>query len=256
MRTVAYNVYGCTGWPDDVAAERWGGSGGDRVLNRLVTEIESSVSPDVLTLSEAPRPDLVQKLANGLGMSVQTFPSRGNWPGALLTTGQIREAETLASRLNGPPSSLFTRHAGRAVVSVDGSDLVVYSAHFHPSESDTRKHEIDRFRSALVSDVESGQPVILQGDLNHKPDQPEYEIWRDTGLRDAFAVMGSPKPTIKADNPDRRLDYVWVSESLRDRLEAARVVDDPPFGAGADRSNADGPFLSDHLPVAVDINIE
>lgn len=256
MRTIAYNVYGCAGWPEAAVEETWRTEDTGGVVDQMVAELDAE-NPDLLTFAEAPPEEtgeeVIREIAAGLEMEVRVFPSRGDWPGALFTDFRIRETATVPDLLDEPPADLFTRHAGRAVVAAGDREIVVYSVHLHPSEEAIRMREIERLRDVLEEDVRSERPVVLQGDLNHRPDGPEYEEWRDVGLTDACAACGTgAESTFPADEPAKRIDYVWVSEHAAERLEAARALYERPFGAGPDLASPDGSFLSDHLPVAAE----
>jgi len=256
MRTIAYNVYECTGYPEDAVEETWrsGGEseGEDGVVDRMIAALDSE-APDLLTFTEAPPVAVVEAVAAGLGMEARVFPSRGDWPGALFSDLPIREAATVPDLLGQPPADLFTRHAGRAVLGADDREIVVYSVHLHPEAEATRLREVESLRDPLEADVRSDRPVLLQGDLNHRPDGPEYGAWADVGLTDACAVGdASAEPTFPADDPEKRIDYMWGSERASERLTAARTLSERPFGRGSDPASPGDPFLSDHLPVAAE----
>ena len=89
--------------------------------------------------------------------------------------------------------------------------------------------------------------MLLIGDLNHSPEQPEYEMWRKGGWVDTFAQVGKGDGfTIKADLPKWRIDFVWATG-----LIAKQVVESKPLYQGAFRLNIADPqsvALSDHLP--------
>ena len=97
-------------------------------------------------------------------------------------------------------------------------------------------------------DLDAGRTVVLQGDLNHEPDGPEYPRWVAAGLVDSFVAKGSGQPlTIPSTKPKKRIDYVWASESLAPRAAGCRVLFE-----GAFRTNPEDPrsfALSDHIPV-------
>jgi endonuclease/exonuclease/phosphatase family metal-dependent hydrolase len=99
----------------------------------------------------------------------------------------------------------------------------------------------------MEADLEAGRSMLLIGDLNHSPEQPEYEMWKKGGWVDAFTEVGKGNgATIKADLPKWRIDYVWASGSI-----AKHVVESKPLYQGAFRLNiADQQSfaLSDHLP--------
>jgi endonuclease/exonuclease/phosphatase family metal-dependent hydrolase len=99
----------------------------------------------------------------------------------------------------------------------------------------------------MEADLEAGRSMLLIGDLNHSPEQPEYEMWKKGGWVDTFTEVGKGNgATIKADLPKWRIDYVWASGSI-----AKHVVESKPLYQGAFRLNiADQQSfaLSDHLP--------
>ena len=100
----------------------------------------------------------------------------------------------------------------------------------------------------MAADIESGRSMLLQGDLNHQPEGPEYKRWRDAGLVDTFAARGIGQPyTIPSRDPQARIDYVWAHGPIAERLSECRVLYE-----GAFRTNPDDPgsvALSDHVPV-------
>lgn len=115
-------------------------------------------------------------------------------------------------------------------------------------------------------------PFVLAGDFNVAETfkfnvQSNKETIRrffDLWLVDAlYYVHGGPVPTYlnpkRRDDPVRRaehqIDYVFISETLKDRIQNAFV---PPqekvFGSAA--GFGDSKMLSDHLPVVVDLDID
>ena len=53
--------------------------------------------------------------------------------------------------------------------------------------------------------------AVLGGDLNSRPDSPEYATIEAAGFFDPFVVTGSrPAFSDPAINPSKRIDYVWV----------------------------------------------
>ncbi len=247
MRTIAYNVYGATGFPEPPETVD-GANAGDiaRELDRF--------EPTIVSFAEAPPRETVDSFAAELGMESTFFPSRGDWPGAICSTYPIVNACPLQDELAELPADLLTRHGGRAVLETPIGEVVVYSLHLFPhgDAHDRRLREISRVRALIAEDLADDRSVILQGDLNHPPTGPEYLEWRLLGLIDAYAAVGTgPGATIKAHDPNRRIDYVWVDASLRDRMTDARVIRTPPFGPGDPGDELAGRFLSDHLPVSV-----
>ena len=245
LRVIAYNIYGCTGWPRD-RAQRAAVKG--QIPARLAQEL-ALYEPDIINFSESPGESVVKDIAKRLGMQYVFFPSAGNWPGALLSRYKITAAQNVPLRQSERPQDLFTRHWGRATVQVpDAGPLIVHSAHLHPSvDPKTRLREIPRMLEAMEQDFQANRSMLLMGDLNHNPDTQEYKLWIDAGWVDTFAKVGKGKGfTIKADKPQHRIDYVMAAGWM-----VKQVLSSKPLFEGAFRTNQADPAsfaLSDHLP--------
>ena len=246
MRTIAYNVYGATGYPEPTHARD------GAIADDLATELGAQ-DAEVLSFSEAPPLEVVESIGAELGMETAFFPSRGNWPGAVFSVYPISSAAPLHADLPDLDDELLTRHAGRAVLEAPFGELVVYSIHLYPKADahDRRLREIGRIRDRIETDVASDRRVLLQGDLNHPPTATEYDEWRLLGLTDTYVAAGiGPSKTIKAFDPDRRIDYIWADGSLTEQLVEAQVIQKAPFGSGDPNNPLPDRFLSDHLPVS------
>ena len=245
LRTITYNVLACTGYWSRDGRERRARAYTPAAAARRFADALGRHAPDLLTFAEAPAPALVRDIARRLGMRCVFFPSPQAWPGALCTSDVIEEAAPLTPE----DETLFTRHAGRALLRrPDGSRLAVYSAHLHPSDHELRAREQDQLLAAIHRDLEAGRDVVLQGDLNHRPEMPEYERWLVAGLRDAMAAappLDERAHTFRSDLPMARLDYVWTAGSIAREPTTAEVLRGVPFSAGL----GEDPPLSDHLPV-------
>jgi endonuclease/exonuclease/phosphatase family metal-dependent hydrolase len=130
----------------------------------------------------------------------------------------------------------------------NGRALIVHSAHLRPgAEPEIRQREISEMLKSMKAGLEAGRSMLLIGDLNHSPDQLEYEMWKKAGWGDTFAQAGKGNgATIKADLPKWRIDYVWATGPI-----SKHVVESRPLYQGAFRLNiADQQSfaLSDHLP--------
>jgi endonuclease/exonuclease/phosphatase family metal-dependent hydrolase len=90
------------------------------------------------------------------------------------------------------------------------------------------------------------------GDLNHKPEQPEYMQWINSGFIDTFIEAGSGSGlTIRADNPTRRIDYILIHG-----IKAENIFNSQALFKGAFRTNAKDSSsyaLSDHIPYYAEI---
>ena len=248
LRTITYNVLACRGFPttdDNRAVLRAARS---QMTARMALEL-ALYEPDIVTFQESPAESVSAEIADRMGMNYTYFP--GGYPGTVITRFEITEStnKPLAPSV-GPDEvrGLFTRHWGRAVLKTDDGDLALYSAHLHPGNVETRGKEVTQMLAAMSADIESGRDMILQGDLNHMPDGPEYQRWVDAGLRDALVEKGDAAAfTFASTEPRFRIDYVWSHGPIADCLTECRVLFE-----GAFRTNSDDPksfALSDHIPV-------
>jgi len=206
--------------------------------------------PDIITFQESPAESVVAEIAGELGMNYTYFA--GGFPGALITRFEIAEStnKPLAPTADANDvKGLFTRHWGRADLKTEDGDLVVYSAHLIAGDrEDVREREVTQMLAAMEADLQSGRPMILQGDLNHSAEAPEYPRWVDAGLLDTFAAAGVGEPlTYRSTRRRVRVDYIWVHGPLAERVSECRVLFE-----GAFRTNPEDPksfALSDHVPM-------
>ena len=247
--TVTYNVFACRGYPSTEDNRPVMANARAQIPTRIALEL-ALYEPDIITFQESPDESVVAEIAGGLGMNYTYFA--GGFPGAVITRFEIAAStnKPLAPTADADDAwGLFTRHWGRANLKTEDGDLVVYSAHMFPgNREDIREREVSQMLAAMEADLHSGRSMILQGDLNHSPDDPEYGRWVDAGLRDMFAAAGAGDGfTIRSTQRFARIDYIWAHGPLAERVTECRVLFE-----GAFRTNPDDPksfALSDHLPV-------
>jgi endonuclease/exonuclease/phosphatase family metal-dependent hydrolase len=246
LRVIAYNIFRLTGWPHQRRLAQQAVAKG-QMAKRLAMEL-SLHEPDIINFSESPSEKLTKEVAELLGMNHVRFPSGGNWPGTLLSKFEITESRN--TPLDGErPKELFTRHWGRGTVKLpNGDPLIVHSAHLYPTaDPKIRLDEIRAMIESMKTDLDAGKSMLLIGDLNHGSDTDEYRLWIDAGWVDTFAKVGNGDgPTIKADIPKWRIDYVMAAGPI-----ANRVTESRPLFEGAFRLNINDKesfALSDHLP--------
>jgi endonuclease/exonuclease/phosphatase (EEP) superfamily protein YafD len=209
---MTYNVLQCSGFwsrdaderavrafPREEAAERFASA-----LARFASAL-ARFEPDIVTFCESPGVATTDAIAERLRMTCITFPSPQRWPGTLMTRLDVIEAE--------PPepaaAELFTRHRGRARLSLgDGEEIGLDSAHLHPSGQAIRAREERALTTAIRDDIDAWRSVLLQGDLNHRPDMTEYACWSAAGLLDAARGAGDEAHSFRSDLPMARLDYI------------------------------------------------
>jgi endonuclease/exonuclease/phosphatase family metal-dependent hydrolase len=246
LRVIAYNIYVAKGWPEDRPPAKEAVRKG-QMAKRLAMEL-ALYEPDIINFSESPSEAITKEVAAHLGMNHIRFPSGGNWPGTLLSRLEITESENVPLGRE-RPKELFTRHWGRATIKLpSGELLIVHSAHLHPAEDPAiRLQEIKAMLATMKPDLDAGRPMLLIGDLNHRPDKEEYELWKAAGWVDTFAKFSKGDGlTFRSDKPEHRIDYVLAAGPI-----AKEVVESRPLFEGAFRLNPadDRAFaLSDHLP--------
>jgi endonuclease/exonuclease/phosphatase (EEP) superfamily protein YafD len=251
LRTITYNVLQCSGfWSRDAEERAARAFSADEAAERFASAL-APFEADIVTLCESPAPAVSEAIAATLGLRCITFPSPRDWPGTLMTrleVGQVAEQPPRRAK------DVFTRHRGIARLRLDdGTELGLHSAHLHPNDDEVRAREQRDLLASIREDLEAGRSVLLQGDLNHRPDMPEYEGWAAAGLVDAAAGAGEEAHSFRADLPMARIDYVWAGGPLATRRVAARTLVEPPFTALTAEDPATPP-LSDHLPVLAEFD--
>jgi endonuclease/exonuclease/phosphatase family metal-dependent hydrolase len=228
-------------------------NGGGRRLREIAGVIRSQ-RPDVVALQEATSRRKAGRLARELDMELVFGEANGKFHVAWLCRMPVRRGENhrvpgLAKTMleielawDGQPLRMFTTHLA------GGAEAI------HPS----REMPIILERLQRLG----GEPHLLAGDLNSlhpgdgvgplppglEPmgdaidDDPRLAI-RDilaAGYTDCFRALHpeSPGYTYPAERPWLRLDYIFASPALAERLDASGIVDD-----------SDARRASDHLPI-------
>jgi len=206
-----------------------------------IAQVIENSQPDIVALQEVSRGwvvsgrvDMLTWLSQRLDLPYVFGPTADPfWGNAILSRYPIVEY-TLYDL---PPRDLFVLR-GFTVALIDlgnGDRLQVITTHYHHLEEDT---DIRQLQSDAVIDFWDGaERTVLLGDLNAQPNDPEMEMLRQAGLVDAMAGIEPPAYTYPSVNPERRIDYIWVSPDLRISDVWVPV------------SNA-----SDHLPVVAEID--
>ena len=244
LRTIAYNVLQCTGYPsmpkgqtprpvDDMAD--------------LFAKTLSAYDPDIVTFSESPKEPVSRAIADRLRMQCLYFPSGEWWPGTLMTRLQVVRSQNCPMREGTRPADLFTRHWFMAVLRRGNEDLVLHNLHLHPNNNEVRAREVTEVLKSLEPDMKAHRSIILQGDFNHTPLMPEYQRWLEAGFLDTFGTEAKTVLTFPSDEPNRRLDYVLAYGPIAARIKKAHRLDEGQLRKKP--GDAWSFALSDHLPV-------
>jgi len=184
--SMSYNILACLGFPKTAANEERFSRLAQQQPARMAQEL-LLYRPDLVNFSESVTRQTAETIARAMHMNHVWFPPgvpsfNGypiGFPGTILTRFQITESQD--SPGNSDPE-LYTRHWGRAVIHTGAEEIVVHSAHLNPHKSELRLREIDGILAVMEKDMKSGRSILLQGDLNHGPEAPEYERWVKAGL--------------------------------------------------------------------------
>jgi endonuclease/exonuclease/phosphatase family metal-dependent hydrolase len=141
------------------------------------------------------------------------------------------------SRYGLPPGDLFiSRGFIVALIDLgDGQQIKVIDTHFHHLEGQSDIRQLQS--GAVLSFINSidNNNIVLLGDLNAEPSDPEIAILYQNRLIDAARKIDPQLAyTFPSSNPQQKIDYIFVSYDLRNRIGDATI----PFSTA-----------SDHLPV-------
>ena len=205
-------------------------------MESLAQVIEDS-NPDIVALQEVSRGwvvngrfDMITWLSHRLDMPYVFGPTTGPlWGNAILSRYPILGY----TQRDLPPRDLFLLR-GLTVALIDlGNDtrLKVVATHFHHLDGDT---DIRQLQAGVTLDFLAGADrTVLLGDFNAHANDREMEMFRQAGLVDTAAALDpAPACTFPSTNPQKRIDYIWLSTDLKVNCIQVPV------------SNA-----SDHLPV-------
>ena len=131
---------------------------------------------------------------------------------ALLSKYPILSAEKFM--LPSPPPEEFPdywvedRCMLKATIDVQGNIVTVFVIHFGLSPEELRR------ATEAVKKYVHGSKVILMGDFNMTPDNPFIADIKAI-LTDTADFFNSPKLSFPSDNPDRKIDYMFVSNDVK-----------------------------------------
>jgi endonuclease/exonuclease/phosphatase family metal-dependent hydrolase len=208
-------------------------------MEALARVIEDS-DPDIVALQEVSRGwvvngrlDMLTWLSQRLDLPYIFGPTADPlWGNAILSRYPIIEY----TQRDLPPRDLFILR-GFTVALIDlgnGDSLQVMATHYHHLEEDTSIRQVQSH--SIIAFWEGDERTVLMGDLNAEPSHAEMQMLQVAGLVDAMAGVDPPEYTFPSFDPDRRIDYIWVSPDLT-----------------ASDAHIPVSTASDHLPVVAEI---
>lgn len=244
IRTMTYNVHGCVGSDGKLDHAR-------------IAEVIASENPDVVALQEldvsrerSGRAHQARLIAEQLNMRYHFHPAMrikeeeqygdallARWPLALRKAAEL---PTVKERLAFEP-----RGALWASIEVDGVEIQVINTHLGLSNNE-RKAQIEALMGhEWVRHPQcASTPHVLCGDFNALPGSKVHQrACRDMGDTQHMLAGHRPKATFPSRWPLIRLDYIFVSSSLR--CKGVRIV-----------NSRLARIASDHLPLVADLELE
>ena len=176
-------------------------------------DVIRKANPDWVAIQEIDRGtdraghvDQTAELARLCGMK-GTFVRKVGRPGGDYGLAVLSKEEPVSVSKILMPGSSHTR----CVEIVEFSDYFVACTHF-PLSAERRLMAAEIVRLNLVG---KDKPVFLAGDLNAAPDSPEI-----AELKKDFTILSdTSRPTFRADNPRRCIDYILVDSLHADRVD-------------------------------------
>jgi len=208
----------------------------------LVAATLRELKPDVVCLQEAPRflrwRSQCAELARESRLSM-VGGGRGSGANVVLASLRTHVHGVVECPLPGSPRR-HRRGLAIAVFDIAGARVLVAGTHLSLDPSERAAQATEAVRRVGELDVVH---VVLCADVNDVPGSPTWHALCET-LRDAHAVAPSGGTlTFPTADPNRRIDAIFVSESIE-------VV-----GAGVPGGLGDSVGASDHLPVLADLRL-
>jgi endonuclease/exonuclease/phosphatase family metal-dependent hydrolase len=93
------------------------------------------------------------------------------------------------------------------------------------------------------------EPALLVGDLNATPESYPMVKIRSSEWTDVWGKLHPKDPgyTFESGKPEKRIDYIWANQALKDKIEEIAIV--------ADNQDAEGIRPSDHLGLLAILNL-
>ena len=186
-------------------------------------EMIRKVNPDWVAIQEIDRctkraghVDQTAELAKMCGMK-GTFVKKVDRPDGDYGLAILSKEEPLAVSKILMPGSSHTR----CVEIVEFRDYIVACTHFPLKEW----HRLRAAEIVRLNLTDRGKPVFIAGDFNAMPESPEI-----AELKKDFTILSdTAKPTFRADNPTKCIDYIMIDSAHADRVDVQsyETIPDP-----------------------------
>lgn len=217
----------------------------------------AALQPDLLGLQEVVYPMQQDRIIGAAGEG--RYAALRGWAGRPDYGNSLLVREPLAGESVDRLDLGLNRSALRAVVPLDGVDLLVVVTHLHHEVDGAR--ERDEQAAALLAWLAVAPPTwaqVVVGDFNANPGEPAVARMRAAGYRSALAEANGAEPAVTwpsgiqapgmdTDGDPACLDYIWIGGDIHAsaaRLEFDRpAVDDPTL------------FPSDHFGLSARLEL-
>ena len=186
-------------------------------------EMIRKVNPDWVAIQEIDRGtkraghvDQTAELAKMCGMH-GTFVKKVDRPDGDYGLAILSKEKPLAVSKILMPGSSHTR----CVEIVEFRDYIVACTHFPLKEW----HRLRAAEIVRLNLTDRDKPVFIAGDFNADPESPEI-----AELKKGFTILSdTSKPTFRADNPTKCIDYIMIDSAHADRVEVQsyETIPDP-----------------------------
>lgn len=218
LRVLSYNIHHGEGVDHKVDLPR-------------IAEVIKSVKPDLVALQEVDSGvrrtagiDQPQELARLTGMEV-VFGNNIRYQGG--DYGNAVLSQLPIKRRKNHPLPSFYEGEQRGVLEVEvetgvpGQSVLFFATHLDYRPSDEERLASVKFINDLATSRE-GQPALLAGDLNAKPDSRTLRGFKKSWT----SVNEEDLPTFPVEKPTRQIDFILFRLAERWKAVEARVLDE------------------------------
>ncbi len=245
---ITHNAYWFQGCPSVWGRER--AMAHPRVLHSL-TALYASLHPNLLCLQEVPEKATFDRLARELNMHGLYAPGgiRAVYGGAVLVNDPSATFRNHSSTIT-PTGRPFERVCIAVRVAFGNRRLLLVNIHLS-SNRYLPPDQGERIRLAELDTLFTlyPHPDLVVGDMNATPQSAVYLEMTTRGYVDTGLLGGDLPTTVDG----RRLDYIWIHNSLAHLVSESHLADDRKFYLPSTRPPT---ALSDHRPVVVRLTSE
>jgi len=232
LTLMTHNVYWLQGMP---FSSKNPGPPRENIVNGLL-KIYRSIAPDILCLQEIQSLAAATRIWEGLNVSGHYIPGQKLQQYGGTIAGQVTE-------IAGQADASVERFWLKTRLTFNGWKGILCNIHL-PSGDEKEEIRIQELQQMLDAPP---RPDFVVGDFNELPSDGLHAFMERSGYLDAAQLLHAGDRSTVVEDENRRIDYIWVSALLRERVTSYRLIDAHELNLG------EGRYLSDHLPVVVQL---